>query len=247
VKNNEHNQWFPDARNDEKIKIRLFCLPFAGGNSFFYRTWKDKLPEWINVCPVHLPGRAKRINESGFTDLNALTEVIFQEIQGFLNYPFAIFGYSMGAIIGFELTRLLQKQGITPRHLFVAASPPPPLTDRSPIVYNLPVKEFKEELLKLDGTPKEVLENQELFDLMLPLLRADFELIETYRFKEGQILSCPIFAFGGDEDAEVSEKKLKQWQLQTTDLFNMKTFAGGHFFINSATNEVLNQIIDTLS
>ncbi len=243
----EKNKWFPDARKGENIKLRLFCFPFAGGNAFTYRTWKDNLPDWINVCPAHLPGRAARINEAGFTDLHELTAAIFENIQDFLDYPFAIFGYSMGAIIGFELTLLLQNEGIIPEHLFVAASRSPQLAAREPIIYDLPVEVFKEELLKLNGTPREIVENKELFDLMLPLLRADFELVETYRFTERQMLKCPVSAFGGKDDDEVSEYELKHWETQTDSTFDWTIFEGNHFFINSETNEILNRIKETLS
>ncbi|CAL1549103.1 unnamed protein product, partial [Lymnaea stagnalis] len=213
--------------------MRLFCFPFAGGNAFTYRTWSNIFPNHVEVCPVNLPGRAMRIGETGFTDLHKLTEVIVGEMREFLDRPFAIFGYSMGAIIGFEISRLLQKYDIFPQHLFVAASRPPQLASRNPIIHNLPTDEFIDEVLKLNGTPKEFLENKELFELMLPLLRTDFELIETYKYVEGQKLKCPIFAFGGDEDEEVSEVELIQWAEQTQAAFGHRILQGNHFFINS--------------
>lgn len=236
------NQWFPDAKRSENIELRLFCFPFAGGNAFTYRIWKEKLPERINICPAHLPGRAGRINDPGFTDLNKLTAEIYHQIRDFLDYPFAIFGYSMGAIIGFELTRLLQNDGVIPEHLFVAASRPPQLADLKPVIHDLPVEQFKHELLKLNGTPREILENKELFDLMLPLLRADFELVETYRYREGLTLDCPIYAFGGNADDEVSENELKQWESQTSISFGWTIFEGNHFFINDRANEIIKLI-----
>nr|WP_242056752.1 thioesterase domain-containing protein [Planktothrix sp. FACHB-1355] len=227
--------------------MRLFCFPFAGGNSFTYRTWRHNLPNWINVCPVFLPGRANRINEPAFTDLHELTATIFENIRDYVDLPFAVFGYSMGAIIGFELCRLLQGAGFNAEHLFVAASPPPPLTGRDPVIYDLPVENFKEELLKFNGTPKEILENEELFDLMLPLLRADFELVETYEYRAGSKLKCPIFAFGGSWDDEVSEEELKQWQSQTDSEFDWAILEGNHFFINSCADEILARVSDAIS
>jgi medium-chain acyl-[acyl-carrier-protein] hydrolase len=243
----EMNKWFPDARKNENIKMRLFCFPFAGGNAFTYRAWKTNLPDWINVCPAHLPGRGARINEPVYTDMHELTAAVFENMRDFLDYPFAVFGYSMGAIIGFELTRLLQKEGIVPEHLFVAASRPPQLAGRDPIIYDLPNEIFKEEISKLNGTPREILENKELLDLMLPLLRGDFQLVETYQFTEGAKLECPISAFGGNDDEEVSEDELKQWRAQTDSSFDRTIFEGNHFFIHHRQPEILSYLKKVLA
>lgn len=242
MKNSKKDLLFPDVRTDSAVDFRLFCFPFAGGSSFTYRLWKNRLPVWLDVCPANLPGRAMRMGEPGFTSLTALTEDIAEKIRPYTDRPFALFGYSMGAIIGFELARRLQREGIVPERLFVAASPPPHLTAREPIIYDLPPDEFKAELFKLAGTPREVLENEELFDLMEPLLRADFEMIETYRYLPDAPLAAPIFAFGGDADAEVSESELAAWEDHTEGGFDYRIYGGNHFFINERADEIVSTI-----
>lgn len=235
------NLWFPDAETKGK-KIRLFCLPFAGGNSFSYRLWKNHLPDFIGVCPVHLPGRTSRIGERNFSDMTKLVETLSEEIVPLLNLPFAFFGHSMGAILSFELTRTLSEKNVSPEHLFVSGARAPQIPSRTPDLHDLPEAELKTELRKLNGTSPEVLDNLELFHLLLPTLRADFKLVETYKYEEKPLLKCPITAFGGDKDEEVLTNELAAWSVETKGTFSYHIFSGDHFYFNSHLEKLLNLI-----
>src|ERR1041385_982226 len=99
----ETNLWFPNVRSDSRVKLRLFCFPYAGGGTNIYRSWAAKLPPQVDVCPVQLPGRGHRIREASYTNVPTLTKALAEAIRPFLNQPFAFFGHSMGAILAFEL------------------------------------------------------------------------------------------------------------------------------------------------
>lgn len=182
-----------------------------------------------------------------YTQLKPLVEAIAQSLLPNLNQPFALFGHSMGALISFELARFLrQAYGLTPRHLFVSGRAAPYIPDRDPPIYTLPDAAFIQELRRLNGTPEAVLQNQELMQLLTPILRADFAAIDTYRYQPEPALGCPITALGGLQDLEVSRDDLEAWQTQTIAPFQIQLFLGNHFFLHSAQSLLLKEIAQQL-
>jgi medium-chain acyl-[acyl-carrier-protein] hydrolase len=146
----------------------------------------------------------------------------------------------MGAMISFELTRLLRAEyALQPVHLFVAGRTAPQVIVTEPQTYHLPEPEFLESLHDLNGTPKELLANTELMQLMIPLLRADFEVCQTYAYVPGFPLDCPMTVYGGTQDDHVSLEAYEAWKEQTTGPFNLTMFDGDHFFIHSHQHQLL--------
>ncbi|MCC5661297.1 thioesterase II family protein [Nostoc sp. XA010] len=242
-----HNSWFLSYKPKSQTQLRLFCFPYAGGGAANFSRWSDYLPE-IEVCPVQLPGRENRFHEQSFIQLSPLVETLAQVIYPYLDIPFAFFGHSMGALIAFELAQQLRSNySLSPDHLFVSGRGAPQIPDREPPISQLPESEFIEELRCFNGTPESVLQNMELMQLMLPILRADFALCETYVYSNHKPLDCPISAFGGTEDSQVSHKALMAWQEMTNSRFALSSFPGNHFFINSARNFVLQAIVKDLT
>ena len=232
--------WFTSQRPNPRARIRLFCFPYAGGGPAIYRLWPQSLPSLVEVCVAQLPGRGTRLRDQPFTSLDTLIEAAAEAIAPLLDKPFALFGHSMGAMISFELARRLREQGRPqPAHLFVSGRQAPQLPKQDPISHNLPEADLRRELLRLNGTPKEVLEHPELMELMLPLLRADFSVVETYVYRPGVPLDCPLTAFGGLRDSEVSREQLDAWREQTTGEFALRMLPGDHFFLNDAQAQTL--------
>src|SRR5262245_15762688 len=195
---------FLTPRPDMAIRLRLFCLPYAGGSAQIYRRWPSYLREGIDTCAVQLPGRGNRLKEAPFDRPEPLVEAVLQGILPYTHKPFAVFGHSMGAILGFELVRKLETlYQRSPERLIVSGCRAPHLPLNEPRLYDIPEPEFIEHVRQLNGTPREVLEHPELMSLMLPLLRADFAVCQTYVYSPGPQLACPITALGGIEDAEV--------------------------------------------
>jgi medium-chain acyl-[acyl-carrier-protein] hydrolase len=148
-----------------------------------------------------------------------------------MDFPFAFFGHSLGSLISFELTRWLRRQKVPcPLQLFVSGCRVPQIPNPDPPIHQLPDVEFIEELRRFNGTPKAVLDNPELMEVFLPLLRSDMRLYETYVYDHEAPLDCPISAFGALEDEEVSREELAAWYDQTRSRFNIQMFPGDHFF-----------------
>jgi medium-chain acyl-[acyl-carrier-protein] hydrolase len=171
--------------------------------------------------------------------VHSIVDSLLPEITG----PFALFGHSMGALISFEVARELRRRGaMGPAHLLVSGRQAPQIEDRDAPTYNLPHAEFIAELRRLEGTPDEILDNPELMSLVLPLLRSDFELVQTYQYRFEPPLSCPITAYGGLEDQGTTMEELRSWQSQTSSTFSLKMFQGNHFFIHSRSKDLIENL-----
>lgn len=234
------SSWITCPQPNPQAKMRLFCFPYAGGSAQLYHRWAAKLPPILEVFPIQLPGRGNRLKEPAFQQLMPLVKAISTAILPYLNRPFCFFGYSMGAMIGFELTRLLRAQyALQPQHLFVAGRTAPQIKNTEPHTYHLPETEFLDSLHDLNGTPKELLANAELMQLMIPLLRADFEVCQTYEYVPGPPLDCPLSVYGGTQDDHVSLDAYEAWEQQTTGPFKLTMYEGDHFFIHSHQDQLL--------
>lgn len=239
--------WVICPRPNAHAKLRLFCFHYAGGGSSIFRTWSDNLPSSVEVCSVELPGRGFRLMEAAFTNLDPLVQAIADALLPQLVQPFAFFGHSMGGLVSFELTRVLRrKYNLKPTHLFVSGHRAPQLPDPDPPIHTLPDPEFLNELRQLEGTPLEVLENSEMMQLLLPTLRADFTVVETYDYTAEPPLDCPITAFGGLQDQEASYDQLNAWREQTNAAFSLHMLPGNHFFLRSAQASLLELLSQNL-
>lgn len=220
--------------------LRLFCFPYAGSGIVMYRTWASKLPREVEVCPIQLPGRGVRISQPLCTEHSALAATLEDDIKAYSDKPCAFFGHSMGALLAFEVARNLRQHGQQgPLHLFVSGRSAPQVPRRrKKKLSNLPDDEFLEELRYLGGTPARVLERPEMVKTMIPALRADFSVVETYSYQEGPPLTCAISAYAGSEDT-IERQDIEAWASQTTTLFSFTSFPGGHFFIHTSESLLL--------
>jgi medium-chain acyl-[acyl-carrier-protein] hydrolase len=226
--------WIACRKPRPQARLRLFCFPYAGGGASIFRTWADGLPADVEVCPIQLPGRGTRLGEPLFTQLSPLIQALACALLPLLDKPFAFFGHSLGALVSFELARQLRRQyGVQPVHLFASASPAPQLPHRGPPIHTQSKGDFLAELRHLNGSPKEVLDHEELMQISLPILRADFAVYETYEYPTEPPLNCTISAFGGLRDRTVSQSNLEAWREQTNVSFSLQMFPGDHFFLNS--------------
>jgi medium-chain acyl-[acyl-carrier-protein] hydrolase len=232
-----------------QARLRLFCFPYAGGGTSIFRTWSRYLPPSIEIYPVQLPGRESRLMEEPFHHMADLVEYLGQTLLPQLDGPYAFFGHSMGALIGFELARYLRRRGHSPApvHLYVASHRAPQLPDPHPATYHLPEPEFIAELRRLQGTPEEILQSSELLQLILPLLRADFTVCQTYQYTIEPPLAYPISAFAAQHDGEVTYEAAALWEKQTEDAFNLRLFDGNHFFLHTEQFPFLQALLQELN
>ncbi len=239
----EDNLWVICPQPNSQARLRLFCFPYAGAGASIFQTWSDRLPSEIELCAIQLPGRESRLRESPPTLLKPVIQTLLPLLKPYLDLPFALFGHSMGALLSFELIRQLRRQNYPlPVHLFVSGNNAPQLPDLKPPIHRLPDSQFIEKIKDFNGTPDEVLQDTKLMQQYLPALRADFAILETYFYANEPPLDCPITAFGGLEDPKVSQAELTAWGQQTKADFNLQMFAGNHFFLHSARQELLRAI-----
>jgi medium-chain acyl-[acyl-carrier-protein] hydrolase len=239
--------WVKCSRQLSGVHVRLFCFPYAGAGASIFRAWPEGLPDTIEVCPIQLPGREHRLTESPFTQMAALVRTLCEVLEPMQTEPFAFFGHSLGAMIGFELANQLRAYGSPgPSHLFVSSCRAPQLPDLGPPRHLLSDADLVSELRRLRGTPEAALANAELMELMLPILRADFRLFETYQYVRRAPLDCPISVFGGRHDPRTTRFHLNAWRVQTRSTFKLRLFPGDHFFLHTAQKDLLQAIAEDL-
>jgi surfactin synthase thioesterase subunit len=228
-------------------RLRLLCLPYAGGSAAAYRRWWKLAPGTIEVLAVELPGHGSRLRETSHTQLGPLVHAIGQAIEPILDLPYAIFGHSLGGLLGFELARQMRREGgALPVGLFVSATAAPNTPRSAPQLHLAPDDEVRDRLRTLRGTPRELLDNDELMQLVLPVVRADFTVLETYRYRVEPPLQLPITVYGGAFDRVVPPHCLEAWQDQTNGGSRLRLFAGDHFFIQTAAADLLADIATQL-
>jgi len=226
-------QWATCALRRPSRRLRLFAFPYAGGTSAIYRNWVRELSPEIELWTVDLPGRERRITERPLPSVAALVSGLATGLREHLDEPFAFFGHSLGTLLSYELARRLRDEGrLLPAALALSAHRAPHIPSPRPPISSLPRAEFLAELHRLNGTPAEVLAHEELLDLILPVLKADFAADETYVSTPAPPLPCPILAYGGTEDHDVPLAHIEAWRDYTTGNFSMHTFRGGHFFVH---------------
>ncbi len=234
------NTWFTCPKPNPKARLRLFCFPYAGGSGAIFHGWPGQLLSSVEVYAAQLPGRGLRLRDPPLTSLSALVDSMMSDFRTYLDKPFAIFGHSMGAMLGFELARRLRREGEGNLiHLFAAGRRAPHLPDTEPHKHNLSEAEFLAELHRLNGTPKHVLEHPELMQIMLPVLRADFAVCETYTYIHEPPLDCPLTVIGGLQDVDVGREYLEPWRTLVSGPFSLRMLPGDHFFLHSSEHLLL--------
>jgi medium-chain acyl-[acyl-carrier-protein] hydrolase len=224
-------------------KFRLFCFPYSGAGASIFRTWAAPLAPDIEVVAVQPPGRENRRQEPLFNNLLALIEALTPALLPYLDRPFAFFGHSVGALIGFEVARQLRRTGhLSPFHLIVSGRLAPQLPAATPPIHRLPDADFLAELQRYNGTPAIVLENAAVMNVFMPILRADLAMNETYVYQPEAPFDFPITAFGGLEDSQVSQAALSGWAEQTTANCRIELLPGNHFFLKEQKMAILQHI-----
>ncbi|MCU7490601.1 MAG: thioesterase II family protein [Bacteroidota bacterium] len=227
---------------------RLICFPYAGGSSHIFRRWHEALHQHVEVVAVELPGRGRRYTERLYSKLPELVEDLKEKILPYLDKPYYFFGHSMGALIAFEMTQALRKSYLPePDHIFVSAHPAPNFHKREPSMHNLPEDKFITKLKEMNGMPGEVLKNRELMELMMPILRADFSVCETYTYKPVPKTDCPITVFGGLADDGISLEELEGWAEMTNSSFELNLLPGDHFYITKSEEMLLKILSEKLA
>ncbi|PTM58826.1 surfactin synthase thioesterase subunit [Desmospora activa DSM 45169] len=225
--------WIKKLNHPLNPSYHLFCFPYAGGGSWAYYSWKEHLSLRVGLYSIMLPGREERTAEPPVTSIQELVNKLGPAMLSYLHQPYVFFGHSMGALVAFELARYLMNVGApAPVHLFLSAFPAPHLLlPKDMDQYRLSDDDFIDHVKKLGGIPEEVWRHRELVDMVLPLIRSDFRLFQTYQYQEGTPLPCGITVFGGMDDQEIPMENLSAWEKHSGEAFKLQMFTGGAFLL----------------
>ncbi|MBN1904155.1 MAG: thioesterase [Deltaproteobacteria bacterium] len=238
-------KWITCPKRQPDAKMRMFCFSYAGGGASVFLNWPHSISNDIEVCIIKMPGREVRFNEPPYRRITKLVEDLAPAILPFLDKPFIFFGHSLGAHIGFYLTRHLRKSNLPcPIHMFISAARAPHLTEpiHDALHYKMEDKEFIDKLIKLGGMAEEVLKDKEILDIVLPILRADIEMLNTMEFKEEEPLSCGMTVLYGEFDNRVSREDAEAWSTHTNHDFRLTMITGKHLFINTHQAQIIELI-----
>lgn len=241
-------EWTVCPRKRSAARLKLFCFHYAGVGSSVFRGWAEDLKADVEVSLIQLPGREGRLREDLVSSITALVPALVEKILALLDRPFAFYGHSLGATVAFETAlQLRQTFDVQPVHLFVGASPAPQLPWNHPPLRSLPEDYFLSEIERRYGAlPQEVMSDVEMRALVLPILRSDFTMLETYTCTPTKPLDCDITAFGGLRDQMVTSSALEAWQHQTSGHFRLQMLDGDHFFLRSCRAQLFEFIEETL-
>ena len=238
------DSWVVTLRRTKDARIRLLCFPHAGGGASAFRMWTRHLPSPVAVCALQAPGREDRLTEQPIGSIPALVGPLAMMLREYDDLPTVFFGHSFGGLVAFELIRELRRQGgRQPARLFIASCRAPQLRKRRRPLHRLPDAELVRAIQGLAGTSDDIVAHAELMTLLLPGIRADLRMSETYRYSPEPPLTCPISTFGGCDDAEVTADELRAWAAQTEGGFRLQLFDGHHFFLQRVRAPVLQAMV----
>ena len=228
--------WKPSPRP----AIRLFCFPHAGGGPTAYSSWAEQLPAKIEVCGIRYPGRETLWRETPCEEIQELAQLLTDELTPYFDVPCAFFGHSLGALVAFEMARLLRRRSMpAPLHLYVSAHCAPDVQSPNMRLGGLSDEKLIDAIRNLEGTPTTVLQAADMLEVLLPTIRADLTMVERYQYVAEPPLACAMTALGGDRDKSVDPNGLKLWAHHTSGGFSVELLNGGHFYLETARETVL--------
>lgn len=239
----EDSKWIIKFGNKKAHVYNLFCIPMAGSGATLYRDWQ-KFFDFLNVCPIQLPGRENRITEELVDDPFELVDMMYEGIKGMLDMPFSIFGHSMGGFLAYELVKKIHREtGRYPVILFISATSLKRCEDRKG-VGKYSDSELADYLIENGGTSEELLAMEEFREVYFPIIRNDYVLVDRYR-GNGEKVGCPVRALASISDTEVPVSETSDIAAVSDD-FKITYFEGGHFYIRDHYDRVCTYVSETL-
>ena len=244
MQNNRTNKWLLPVKSSCEESARLLCFPYAGAGASLFHAWFEDFNDFpVKIHAVQIPGRENRFREPPFTSMRALIESLTVALEPLLDRDYCLFGHSLGGLIGFELAREFRRRRLPmPKQLFISATAPPHSQFNGEAYHLLPDAQFLAALRQnWRGFSDEIVANAALMRVILPSLRADVTLCETYRYVAEAPLDVPFHVFAGEKDP-LGHGRLADWKRFTATEFTLETVPGDHFFIHSSRDELITRI-----
>lgn len=233
--------WVRRFRPAPQAPARLVCFPHAGGSATFYFPVAVALASTVDVLAIQYPGRQDRHTEPCLDSVAEIADACAAELRPWCDRPIAFFGHSLGATVAFEVARRLEADGVVLTALFASGR-------RAPSAVRDERTHLRDDdgliaaIRQLNGTARQVLDDEDILRMILPAVRADYRAAETYRCPPGPGLSCPVQVLTGDRDPHVTPEEAQAWERHTDAVVDVKVFPGGHFYLNSHSEAVIAEI-----
>lgn len=232
-----HARWLQRLRPHPRPVARMICFAHAGGSASSFATLARTVDGPLEVLAVQSPGRQDRRREPCLETVAELAAGALPAVLERSELPIALFGHSLGAVVAFEVARLMEAEGVAPRHLFASGRRAPSVL-RAESVHQRSDAGILTELRLLGGPGVEMLDDPEIAAAFLPAIRSDYRAVETYRCEPGALVRCPVTVLVGDRDPRVSRVEAEAWQSHTSAAFELREFPGGHFYLWERPAEV---------
>lgn len=233
--------WVRRFHPADDAATRLLCLSHAGGSASYFFGVSKALSPGIDVLAAQYPGRQDRLREPCLRSVDDLADGLVAALEPLLDRPITIFGHSLGATLGFEVARRLERAGRPPVALF-ASGRPAPHRIRPERTYLATDPELVANMKKLGGTDTALLDDEDILAMVLPAIRADYTAAETYTYRPGPPLACPVIALTGDRDPKVTVEEADAWREHTSGDFELAVYPGAHFYLNDHVPDILRRI-----
>ncbi len=230
--------WIRRFRPAPAAASRLVCLPFAGGSAGYFMPYARALEPGVDVLAVQYPGRQDRIGEAVIDDAHELADRVAQEVLRWADRPLTLFGHSLGGTVAFEVGLRLERAGVRPLGVVVSGRRAAGV-HREEDLHRAPTERFVAQVRRLGSADSAALDDPELLEMALPILRGDYRAAETYRCRPQASLACPLLVLTGDDDPRVTAEEAVAWSAHTTAGFELRTYPGGHFFLTEHADEVI--------
>lgn len=238
----QSSKWIVPLTPTHLGQHKLFCFPYAGSGASVYRNWGKLLPKDIQGFAIQPPGRETRFSEDLLVSMDDYATQAQQAIEPYSSSDekLILFGHSLGALAAYETAKRLQSAGTRVDLLIVSGRQDPTRASIRPPISHLNNVEFIQQMATYNGTPSVILQNEELLELLLPMIRADFSMSERYaRSPITTQLTCPVLAFGSTQDEWLSETAIDDWKNVSNGAFESHWFEGDHFYLNQYAKELI--------
>jgi medium-chain acyl-[acyl-carrier-protein] hydrolase len=240
--------WFV-VHQRPSARLSLYCVPHAGRGASLFFPWRAVMPDWIELRAVQLPGREGRRTEQLMPRIAAIADSLARDMLPLTDRPYALFGHSMGALIAFETARNLRRLGAPlPRALMLSGRRAPSIVDHDMPIHALSDADFVTAMCeRYNGIPQIILAQPDMMRMLLPIMRADIEAIETYAYRHEPPLTLPVFIYGGRDDPQMAPDNIAGWQSLTQQPRPPRLFDGGHFYLQDERDVLVAALASDLS
>ncbi len=241
-----HSRWYKKFRDTANCTMKMICFPHAGGSAQDYKKWLDYLPADVDLIVAQMPGRAERIQEKLCCNFDELISHFLEEVEPFLDRHYFLLGHSLGASLAFEIAKGIRRLGYRMPNRLIVISRSGPSIPEANIKYNLPDEKLIDYLKSQSGTDEKILDDREILNFFLPIIRNDIKLADTYNeyYKKEAPLSCPINVLWGNKESNLDRRMIEEWKNETSSQFTEEQFEGNHFFLHEQTEKVINRIFE---